>query len=79
MNNVPIFFDDNNINNRKNKLYCKIKEEEDEKVNQKLLKIRAKKEMVIIKPILEKKNEPIKPISIIDELNEYLNTSTKDK
>ena len=77
MNNIPIFFDDKNINNRKKNLYCKIKEEEEEKLNQKILKNRAKKEMIIIKPAFEKRNEkqnePVKSTSITDELHEYLN------
>lgn len=80
MNDVPIFFDMNNIDDRKKTLYGKIKQEEEEKNNQKSLKDRAKKEMIIIKPLLEKRNEkhgePIKSISIMDELNEFLTTIT---
>ena len=38
------------------------------------------KEMIIIKPLLEKRNEkhgePVKSISIMDELNEFLTTIT---
>ena len=80
MNDVPIFFDTNNIDDRKKTLYGKIKQEEEEKNNQKTLKDRAKKEMIIIKPLLEKRNEkhgePVKSISIMDELNEFLTTIT---
>ena len=82
MNNAPIFFDINNIDNRKKTLYCKIKEEEEEKKNQKILKDRAKREMVIIKPVLEKRNEkqdePVKSKSMMDELNDYLTTNSDD-